>query len=205
MLKLILLIFSSFLLLHNLDVECGLPGLISNGRWLINTTHYGSIAEYECDYNYRLIGPVRRICTENGTWSSSSPICELVDCGKPIVHDNITNVFGFDYSVNAKVNFSCEFGYQLVGDYQSICLPNGQWSSQAPICKVVDCGRPPVLAYGKGVLLNSTTTFGSITRYSCLPDYKMIGDPYRRCQGTCLNNLYIINCSVHGFQTTVYT
>ena len=70
--------------------------------WLfINTTHYVSIAEFECDYNYRLIGSIRRICTENVKWSSSSPVCDLFGC-KPIVHDNITNVFGFDYSVNAK-------------------------------------------------------------------------------------------------------
>lgn len=110
-----------------------------------------------------------------------SPICELVDCGKPIVHDKSTKVFGLDHSVNARVNFSCEFGYQLVGEYQSICLPSGQWSAPAPFCKIVDCGRPPVLAFGKVILLNSTTTFDSIGRYSCLPEYKMIGDPYRRC------------------------
>lgn len=113
-----------------------MPPLISNGRWLINSTHYGSVAEYDCDYNYRLVGSVRRICLENGTWSGShSPVCELVTCEKPIVHDKSTKVYGTDYSVNAKVNYSCEFGYQLVGEYQSVCLPTGQWDSAAPFCK----------------------------------------------------------------------
>lgn len=120
-----------------LVVQCGLPTFVSNGRWLLttNSTYYGSIVEYECSQNYRLNRPARRICLENGTWSSVPPICELVNCGKPIVHDHRTNVYGFDYSVNAKVNYSCEVGYQLVGDYQSICLPTGQWSNQAPFCK----------------------------------------------------------------------
>lgn len=47
--------------------------------------------------------------------------------------------------------------------------------------KVVDCNKPPALAFGKVMLLNGTTTFESVARYQCQPDYKMIGDSYRRC------------------------
>jgi len=62
----------------SLDIDCGLPFPLTNGKWLltINSTYYGSTVEYECNNNYRLNGPGRRICLENGTWSSVPPICE---------------------------------------------------------------------------------------------------------------------------------
>jgi hypothetical protein len=59
-------------------IDCGLPFPISHGKWLLssNTTYYGSTVEYECDQNYKINGPGRRICLENGTWSSLPPICD---------------------------------------------------------------------------------------------------------------------------------
>ena len=72
----LLIISPSFL--YSADIDCGLPFPLTNGKWLLttNTTYYGSTVEYECNTNYKLNGPGRRICLENGTWSSVPPICE---------------------------------------------------------------------------------------------------------------------------------
>jgi len=40
--------------------------------------HYaGGVATYECvnDEKYTLVGPARRECMSDGTWSGSSPSC----------------------------------------------------------------------------------------------------------------------------------
>lgn len=41
-----------------------------------NVTYYGSAALYECDGNFELDGYARRLCMENGTWSSETPVCK---------------------------------------------------------------------------------------------------------------------------------
>ena len=36
----------------------------------------GTIAEYSCDRGFELLGPARRVCGENGTWSPQGiPFC----------------------------------------------------------------------------------------------------------------------------------
>lgn len=59
------------------DVECGTPENIKNGRYALatNATYYGAALHYECDENYQLEGHARRLCLENGTWSSETPTC----------------------------------------------------------------------------------------------------------------------------------
>lgn len=61
-----------------LDVDCGkLPSLPYGSAGLLNgTTHLGSVIQYSCTTNYRLVGPVRRICNDEHQWSDSSPRCE---------------------------------------------------------------------------------------------------------------------------------
>lgn len=74
-----------------LDVDCGkLPPLPYGTAELLNgTTHLGSVIQYSCTTNFRLVGPVRRTCTEDHQWSDSSPRCE----GKPkSIYDKI-NVY----------------------------------------------------------------------------------------------------------------
>lgn len=76
-----------------LDVECGTPESIKNGRYFLatNVTYYGAALHYECDENYQLEGHARRLCLENGTWSSETPMCKgnlifLVNIGDFIFH-----------------------------------------------------------------------------------------------------------------------
>lgn len=167
-------------------IDCGWPYVIPNGRWLLttNSTHYGSSVEYECSSNYRVNGPARRLCLENGTWSSAAPSCELIKCSTPPVKDDKTQVEGSTYSVGEKVSYSCSYGYELVGEEIRTCQSDGTWSNEIPYCRIVDCGRPEVLPNGRGYLLNSSTTFESIIEYHCMNDFKLIGDPIRKCLAT---------------------
>jgi len=59
------------------DVDCGKPEHIQHGRYTLtsNATYYGAAALYECDGNFELDGFARRLCLENGTWSSDTPVC----------------------------------------------------------------------------------------------------------------------------------
>ncbi|KAH9415308.1 C-type lectin (CTL) or carbohydrate-recognition domain (CRD) [Dermatophagoides pteronyssinus] len=170
-------------------IDCGLPFPLSNGKWLltVNTTYYGSTVEYECNSNFKLNGPRRRICLENGTWSSVPPVCELVTCKAPETKDEKTMIQVSNHQVGSKAIYSCINGLELIGNNERTCQTNGQWSGQIPYCRCkfyhVDCGRPPVIPNGRGYLVNGTTFYGSIVEYHCLPDFKMISDSQHRfCQ-----------------------
>jgi len=178
-------------------VDCGWPYIIPHGRWILttNTTHYGSTVEYECTGNFRISnGPPRRLCLENGTWSGTAPVCETISCPKPMVKDDKTIVEGAQgaqsgsqlgsFLVGDKIRYSCSYGYELVGEETHTCEPSGRWSHDVPHCRVVDCGRPAVLPNGRGYLLNSSTTYDSVIEYHCIPEFKLVGDPIRRCLAT---------------------
>lgn len=67
-----------------LDVDCGNAGPIAHGKVTLatNATYYGAAVLYECDKNYQLDGVSRRLCQDNGTWSSEEPAC----VGKYLIH-----------------------------------------------------------------------------------------------------------------------
>lgn len=61
-------------------VDCGQPPDIERGSlWLANgTTHFASQVTYTCESDYRLQGRPTRLCQEDGTWSSSPPVCKRI-------------------------------------------------------------------------------------------------------------------------------
>lgn len=164
-------------------VECGFPFPISNGHWLLstNSTHYGSTVEYECNHNYQLDGAPRRLCLENGTWSGPEPLCTEVRCARPEPQDSWTLIKFTSDAVGASVEYGCSAGYELRGLGTRVCQSNGQWSGDGPLCTLVDCGRPSVISNGRGLLVNHSTTFGSVVEYECLHDFTLIGEAVRTC------------------------
>lgn len=57
---------------------CGYPGSPAHASVTFNTSHVlaGTAANYACDNGYELLGPPRRICQANGTWSPIGiPFC----------------------------------------------------------------------------------------------------------------------------------
>lgn len=59
-------------------VDCAVPEKLEHGQITLasNATYYGAIALYACDNHFQLDGVSRRLCQENGTWSSERPICK---------------------------------------------------------------------------------------------------------------------------------
>ena len=58
-----------------LGINCGDPGSVNNGMVNSNGTYVTSIATFECDDGYDLIGDRQRVCQLDGTWSNMVPEC----------------------------------------------------------------------------------------------------------------------------------
>ncbi|XP_053397670.1 adhesion G protein-coupled receptor L4-like isoform X2 [Mercenaria mercenaria] len=136
--------------------DCGTPQIPVNGNVsLLARTLQGDIAIYECDAGYRLVGNEETICARGG-WDTFPPTCENGNLGddctsKPDVCDNLENAVCDDCGVlpgqhNGRVNitdgteyngtatYSCDEGFQLVGDKTRQCLNTGKWSGLEPSC-----------------------------------------------------------------------
>lgn len=55
-------------------------------------------------------------------------------CGDPGTPENGRKL-GVTYSVNSKVYFDCDLGYELEGSADRKCQLNGTWTGIQPVCK----------------------------------------------------------------------
>ncbi|MGH0177170.1 UNVERIFIED_CONTAM: hypothetical protein FKN15_074725 [Acipenser sinensis] len=86
------------------------------------------------------------------------------------------------YSFKDQVLITCDTGYNVLKDdieaehYQIECRKEGTWSSNVPVCKIVECGAPVELEHGlvSSDSMDNLTIFGSSIQYSCKgPRYHM--------------------------------
>ena len=47
----------------------------SNGQVTLTGTVFGSVASYECDTGFSLVGNMERTCQDDGEWSGTDPTC----------------------------------------------------------------------------------------------------------------------------------
>ncbi|GLH11061.1 Locomotion-related protein Hikaru genki [Gryllus bimaculatus] len=157
------------------DVDCGSPGSPLHGKYSLasNATFYGVVVLYECEKNYELDGHGRRLCLENGTWSSETPQCREIQCSEPEKEPGMI-VHVTTYSIGGVAQYSCQKGQYLTGSATRTCQKGG-WTGQIPTCKYVDCKHPGSIENGR------STTYNSAVEYHCIKDFERIGLYLRKC------------------------
>jgi len=56
-------------------ILCHISRELENGKVTALSNRYKSVAYYECDEGYSLLGPSTRKCLITGDWSGYTPIC----------------------------------------------------------------------------------------------------------------------------------
>ncbi|KAK2567192.1 CUB and sushi domain-containing protein 3 [Acropora cervicornis] len=115
------------------DGKCGYICIEkANGKLKFTGTSYNDTAHYTCDKGYRLNtdSPVKR-CTAKKRWDGLPARCKG-GCGDPGTPENGRRV-GNIYSLNRKVYFRCDLGYELFGSEERKCQQNGTWTGQASV------------------------------------------------------------------------
>ena len=112
---------------------CNYPGDVVNG--FANSTDYteSSVIRYQCYNGYILTGLSTIICNSNGKWSNDLPVCLPVKCSDPGIPENGQR-FHTNFLFGSIVKYSCDIGYNIVGNDTIICSENGQWNTTIPIC-----------------------------------------------------------------------
>lgn len=167
-------------------VDCGVPDKIEHGHFMLvsNVTYYGAAVLYECEANYELEGYARRLCLENGTWSSETPSCKEILCKEPELIDDMS-VEVLSHTVGGIAEYSCPKGQRIEGNVTRECTSKGVWTGKVPTCKMIECKPPAPIENGRVIIMNQTTTYNSAVEYHCVPQYQRIG-------------LYLRKCTEHG-------
>ncbi|XP_019647923.1 PREDICTED: LOW QUALITY PROTEIN: sushi, von Willebrand factor type A, EGF and pentraxin domain-containing protein 1-like [Branchiostoma belcheri] len=154
------------------DVSAPVHGSVTGGVYL------GDTVTYSCDSGYELYGTSTQICQAAQTWSATQPRCDRKPC------------LTLDPPLNGKVNgsnlygdtvtFTCNVGFELLGDQTRICQDNQQWSGTQPYCQKQQCGQPQAPSNGA---VSGGTFYGNHMTFTCDPGYEIFGSAVLTCQG----------------------
>ncbi|XP_063811387.1 complement receptor type 1-like isoform X2 [Pseudophryne corroboree] len=155
---------------------------------------YLDAVTFSCNKGLVLAGEPSASCTANGSWSSSSPTCVVVQCSDPYVpHSKRLSGFMGPYSLYSAVVFECDNGYVMNGSSSITCKINSQWEPKVPECLSV-CAPPPILLYaeldeGFSHLLNYFS--GMTVLYNCKEGFEH--DRNKKNTVTCDNKLWDVS------------
>ncbi|XP_040195469.1 C4b-binding protein alpha chain-like [Rana temporaria] len=126
--------------------SCGNPGEVLNGQMEATDFLFGSTVKYTCDEGFRLLSKRNvRECLADGTWSNELPQCDAVLCAAPESPANGEfNPQKDEYTYFDSVTFSCQKPLEVAGTASISCTGTGEWSSNSPTCKAVNCANPDV-------------------------------------------------------------
>ena len=161
------------------SVLCPVLTVPNGGNITSNGRTFRNMATFSCNEGYTIDGESIRICQPEGYWSGISPTCTPVTCPVLTIPDN-GNISTTAQTFGSYATYSCNEGYNMVGENIRICQPEGYWSASSPTCEFVLC---PTLTIPDGGNLSTTgQTFASMATYSCNDGYRMNGESIRICQ-----------------------
>ncbi|XP_060618494.2 sushi, von Willebrand factor type A, EGF and pentraxin domain-containing protein 1 isoform X2 [Anolis sagrei] len=160
-------------------VSCTVPSEPMNGIVKGEAYTYGSVIQYNCNPGFQLNGSGKRTCQADKKWDGNEPICIPISCGQA---PNLENgqVTGEEYTFQKYVEYSCGEGFLLEGDQKRVCLANGTWSGNPPVCRAIQCPVPLKLLHGE--ISGSEFGFGKSIVYQCDEGYVIQGASSLICQ-----------------------
>ncbi|XP_064407220.1 P-selectin-like [Halichondria panicea] len=185
---------------NNGSIDFGVASPDENSTYAFNT-----VATYNCDTGFSLVGDQTRTCTgdgnSTGAFDRSSPACEPITCPALLFPNNGSIDFGgtlpdenSTYAFNAVATYNCDTGFSLVGDQTRTCTGDsnstaGVFDRVSPTCEPITC---PTLFFpnngsidfgGASPNENSTYAFNTVATYNCDTGFSLIGDQTRMCTG----------------------
>ncbi|XP_028344096.1 complement factor H-like isoform X2 [Physeter macrocephalus] len=161
---------------------------ILSGSWTEQTYQEGTQATYKCRPGYRTLGSIVMVC-KDGKWLSLHPSrkCQKKPCGHPgdTPFGSFHLAVGTQFEYGAKIVYTCDEGYQMLGEMNfRECETNG-WTNNIPICEVVKC--LPVTEPENGKIFSGALepdqiyTFGQAIQFECNSGYILDGPKQIHC------------------------
>ncbi|XP_036278642.1 complement factor H isoform X3 [Pipistrellus kuhlii] len=163
---------------------------ILTGSWSDQAYPQGTKATYKCRPGYRMYGVITMEC-KGGNWVALNPYktCQKKPCGHPgdTPFGSFELAEGDKFEYGAKVVYTCDEGYQMIGDIDFRECDADGWTNDVPLCDVVKC--LPVEAPKNGRLISSAFelsqeyTYGQVVKFECDKGFKLNGPSEIHCSG----------------------
>ncbi|XP_041711126.1 sushi domain-containing protein 6 isoform X2 [Coregonus clupeaformis] len=151
---------------------CVRPFMVQHGSVNLTETNRGSfpvgtVLQYSCDPGFLEDGPNIITCTPLGCWSSDPPRCIHSDvCLPPFEPEN----GGYTchpspchrLSHRTVIEYFCDEGYILKGDYKYLTCQDGEWDGPMQISCLLDQDRDPAPVLGIPTLSIVASTASSV-------------------------------------------
>ncbi|KAJ7989102.1 hypothetical protein DPEC_G00316050 [Dallia pectoralis] len=145
-------------------IQHGSVNLTEDNRGFFPT---GAVLRYSCDPGFVEDGPNIITCTPLGRWSSDPPRCVQTNvCPPPFEPDN------GGYACHPSpchrldqrtvIEYFCDEGYILKGDYKYLTCQDGQWDGPMQIRCLLDQARDPAPPMGMPTLSIVASTASSV-------------------------------------------
>nr|XP_005994120.1 PREDICTED: P-selectin-like isoform X2 [Latimeria chalumnae] len=171
-------------------VKCSI--LRSSDQGTMNCSHlhgdftYSSTCHFGCVPGFHLIGSEYLTCAATGDWTTPTPSCQVVQCGKLTTPArgkvNCSNPFG-EFSYDSICDFACEEGFLLAGSRRLQCEASGNWSTLPPVCEAVKCSTLKIPDQGT---MNCSHphedfTYNSVCHFGCAAGFYLSGSEQLTC------------------------
>ncbi|CAN8010379.1 unnamed protein product, partial [Ixodes pacificus] len=164
------------------ETLCKLLPNVTNGRIVLASgpLRPGAKLDIVCNSGHKFAPEVA--CTDDGTWSVPEVICQPANCSEPptVPHGDVTVVKNPDVR-RANVRYSCNQGFELVGEEVVPCSESDVWAGAVPTCRRVSCQAPPRFANGVCEAQRRAYVFGNTARCRCDLGYTLLGEPTVTC------------------------
>ncbi|XP_078664124.1 uncharacterized protein LOC144907195 [Branchiostoma floridae x Branchiostoma belcheri] len=120
--------------------QCPLLTAPTNGA-MTGTNFYQDVATFTCDTGYNLVGSSTLTCQADTTWSGATPTCTRKQC--PLLAAPANGAMTGSNFYQDVAQFTCDPGYNLLGNPALTCQADATWSGNVPTCTRKQC---PVLA-----------------------------------------------------------
>ncbi|OWF34540.1 Sushi, von Willebrand factor type A, EGF and pentraxin domain-containing protein 1 [Mizuhopecten yessoensis] len=160
-------------------ITCTVPAIWKGSPSSVKVQYVvDDIVSYNCDEGYVMVGNTDLVCTSDGSWNGTLPQCDRITCPQP------ERIFNGEVMTNGEVYqsraiFSCDEGFELEGVKVLMCIENGKWSAEFPVCNPVSCGEPTFVA--NSGRLGDLYTYGNLLTYFCEDGYTLEGDDVLVC------------------------
>ncbi|CAH2329699.1 P-selectin isoform X2, partial [Pelobates cultripes] len=146
---------------------------------------YGASCEFRCEEGYIMHTENTVNCTANG-WTSKPPTCQVAECTDLNAPHNgqihCAGSFG-DFMYNSSCKFSCDEGFQLIGNQELQCMKNSYWNGLEPRCEAIRCPTINVPENGSVMCshINGNFSYNSSCEFTCSEGFILKGSEYLQC------------------------
>ncbi|KAL9972183.1 hypothetical protein ACROYT_G018440 [Oculina patagonica] len=154
-------------------VDCGDPGVPTNGVRYGDTFTYNSRIVLECDPGWKLVGDLARTCQADGTWTGTQPTCQQTSCGEFLTGPSGT-VLSLNYPSNYNDDEYCTWQIQVpVNKKIRLDFTEFQTETGKDFLLIYDTNHyesPTIVFDGTTYLPPSFTSSGNVLRVRFISD-----------------------------------